>query len=209
MTQAMQRHPVVFVAGFYKTGTSLATAMVERTGFHNPADEDNPGEWGRGLTVDRYPTRESRMLRALNRQCLERGGYEMAGRDPRRVSRSLYLDMAFAALTWRDRPTVVKDPTLTWTLPAWVSVCRSLGIDMSVVMTYRRRNLAAALQHAAYTRGAKNWMDTSADGIRDRFAKNAETLRIRGIPTLVLSHEELTLQNQRCRRVMADWLRRE
>jgi len=206
--KSIQPHAIVFVVGFYKTGTSLATAMMESLGLHNPADDDNPGEWGRGLIVDRYPTRESRVLRELNQRCLDRVGYAIGERDPRRLGRSLYLDMAFTALAWRERPTVVKDPALTWTLPAWVSVCRSLGIGMSVVTTYRLRNLIPALQHAAYTRSARHWMDMSTERIGGRFVENVGLLRARRIPALLLSHEELTLQRPQCRRAMAGWLRK-
>jgi len=173
-------HDVLFVAGVYKTGTSLAVDLCVRAGYRDPSGETNPGERGYGSSLTRYVTHECKVLRQVNDRLLTR--HDRVARV-RRASPESYL------LEW-GCPIVLKDPRFIFTLPRWISAARRLGHEPGVIFSHRPRDeLVTAWEVAPFTSDLlmQNRLGAYLASFQERLAW---CLRA-GVPHIVISLEEL------------------
>lgn len=170
---------LVLIAGTYKTGTSLAASMCSGQGFTNPSELTNPNERAYGLSVDRYFTRECKVLRSLNERLL----YRCHGDLP--ALKSYLLD-------W-DRPLVLKDPRFCFTLSTWIVAAKELRLSVGVVFTRRlcQRELLEAWHSAPVTRDllARSRFNAYIAGLNEQITW---VLRNR-IPYLCVNLQELKM----------------
>jgi hypothetical protein len=134
---------VVFVCGTYKSGTSLAAALLNRVGFANPANLSNPTERGYGTTIPRYHTLECQIARTINVGLV--GGRRASASAARRAIRDYLHEIR--------RPAVVKDPRFVYTLEPWLMAVLLEGWQPGVIFTTRPHEaLTAAWDAAPLTR---------------------------------------------------------
>ncbi len=139
----VRKHDVLFVAGVYKTGTSLAVNLCVKAGCSDPSRETNPGERGYGNSISRYLTRECKVLRQVNEGLLRRDDRVVTVGRP---SPEHYL------LEW-GCPVVLKDPRFVFTLQRWIVAVRRLGRRPGVIFSDRSRDeLITAWEIAPFTR---------------------------------------------------------
>ena len=148
------RPQLLLVAGAGRSGTSLASGLAARLGFHIPqpevlADESNPKGFGEPRWVVDF---HAGLLKQLNIGTedsrpeaweLARGAVELPGAR-RRLTRWLEEELAGS-----DR-LVVKDPRLTWFVGLWAAVADALGADVSVLTMLRHPAESVTSRQLAY-----------------------------------------------------------
>jgi hypothetical protein len=141
-----------FVAGPYKTATSLLAARLEASGFVNPASIEGSTERGYGRRVTRYRTRESKTVRKLNEKILTNA---FSSPLPKQIVYSSSLRWKREIASYLESfhvPIVIKDPLFCSTLPVWLELTYMVGFLPLVFLTFRPCGLVPAWKHAAYTR---------------------------------------------------------
>jgi hypothetical protein len=132
---------LVLVAGSGRSGTSLASGILQRLGYHIPqpevpADATNP----RGFA-------ESQWVVDFHTQLLRRAGVQTSDARPAAWVKTAELcldDVVRNTLsTWlreqfRESPALlVKDPRLSWFIPLWRQVAAEAGTDIGFLTMLR------------------------------------------------------------------------
>lgn len=133
-------YDLIFVCGLYKTGTSLITEFIEnKLGFINPSAVTNNYERAYGKMVDRYYTRECKILRALNSELINSEIVE----DNKMEDYLLNLDL----------PSILKDPQFCLTLNYWYPLAIKIGYNPLIIFTSRNHEeIEISWKFAPYTR---------------------------------------------------------
>lgn len=116
---------VVFVAGLYKSATSLIVRKCAEFGLSNPSAYTNQLERAYGRSKPRYLTHECQEFRTINKLLRMR-------RDCRGTIRPVeqYLQR------W-GRHIVVKDPRLVFTIHGWLNAAERAGFRPGVILSWR------------------------------------------------------------------------
>jgi len=182
----------VFVAGPYKSGTSLLTSFIENEGFVNPARLEGSRERGYGRAVDRYRTGESKIVRGLNERLLwHTCGAPASERIIQHAPLSFRLEIA-AYVSCLPVSVVLKDPLFCSTLPVWLEATEHEGRRAFVFLTFRdETELKQSWAFAPFTKA----LAANMPGVVAGMAKAVDALgplaMARGVPCCPVRYVEL------------------
>lgn len=197
----MKNREFCFVVGPYKTATSLATQILEQLGYVNPAHLDNANDFAVGLSMARYFTRESSIVRELNIQLLDDLGCGLKGfSTPTKASpkNNILLDIASFLEVTPGSKVVLKDPLFCWTLRHWLHAADLVNCSPKVVFTRRRTDLLKAWQNASFTKMLLNDSDSILERIKAMSSLQKTACLHDDIPFLDTCYDELKFTTDRC-----------
>lgn len=154
---AINQYDLVLVCGAYKTGTSLATHLLEQKGYYNPATINNQHEHGNGLS-QRYMTKECSTARKINNDILYCSGNPyfanvLSLSNQRSNFRYAHFNSIHKFILELPPNTVLKDPQFTYSLYYWLEVFQSLNKKIKVIFTHRPNDdLIIAWNEAYFTK---------------------------------------------------------
>lgn len=151
------KYDLVLVCGAYKTGTSLATHLLEQKGYFNPATLNNKNEHGNGLS-QRYMTKECSASRKINQEilsCSSTSNFDkvLSLSNLKDNFKETHFNDIQKFISDLPPNTVLKDPQFTYSLYYWVEVCQSLNKKIKVFFTNRPKDdLTTAWNEAYFTK---------------------------------------------------------
>lgn len=142
------KREIIFVAGLYKSGTSLITKLIEEMGFSNLDDLWDDVVVG---VNNEYLTHESKSVNQLNDKIIRYHFGKLHRLPPLclyawinrwLLRRGGFKDEILTLLnTQRTNKLVIKDPRFCITLPIWLSTARNYGLVKIVWVIRNRANV--------------------------------------------------------------------
>jgi hypothetical protein len=187
----LRERSLVLVAGSGRSGTSLASGILQRLGCHVPApevpaDETNP----RGFS-------ESQWVVEFHASLLRRAGVQAADARPAAwaLTAELCLDEEVRGelRLWLERQfglassLVIKDPRLSWFLPLWRRCAESQGVAPRV-LTMLRHPAAVIDSKQRWYGGRQGDVSRTAGWVNQTLFTERAT---RDAPRIVVRYEDL------------------